>query len=912
MILRKLSVEGWRCFANPMELGPLDDRINVIHGPNGAGKSTLMGAMIRGLMDNHALGGKAADALRSWGRDLTPKIVLELEHDGHRLRLAKQFLDKPSSELSRWEGEQWVRLAEGRAADQRARAMLDGSLPSRGLTSEEHWGLAQVLWAPQGKLQLADLAGGVAGAIRESLGAQIADPRTDAIERLVGEKYDQVFNRKTGALKRGEKNASKAVRLERELEQAEQEREKLLRRVDQFEELSRQIADFARRRDELAEAERQLAGEVAQLRTLAESYDRLKHEQARQSKELEAADARYNQLKSHLAAIDAAQEEQRKLADDIAALDAKRPGLDERWTRCLAEESETTKLLDELAARRERIKTGRDAADRAIRYAEAKKRLAEHDRVLGEAAGLHATLERLARQREALVAPDTQCLRAIKTAVARRDGTRAELRAAMISVTIEPESNFEIDVEQAVEPGRREAAPGEPIDLAGSPAVVFRIPGVGRFRTTGPTGSVEDVRRTLDGAEAELAALVAGFASDDPATLESLHDEAAALDQQVSTTRAQLHGLLGADTVDAIHARRDEAATLVAQIEAAFPDWAATPPDAEALGAMAKELQLQFDIDNEVADRRHREAHKARLAAESERNQAESRAADRRASLDKVTKRLDALLQSNSAGPTEAEQRTELEQRAMSVLAAKGQFRQTSARLEAFADDPNEKLRKTEEQLTQIHNTARDRQLEQTQLIGQLNNLQNEGPASALNEIEERIACLGEDIAVERLANDATQLLFTTLRECRNEAVGAVIGPVQRRATDLLERIAGRRLGTVGCDESFLPKQISPDGLTQSVEIDETSGGEQEQIHLAVRLALAEVLLGDQRQTVVLDDILTATDDDRLRRVLAILDETAEKCQLVIFTCHPERYGGLTGATFFDLESLHGRPWPPA
>ncbi|NLE37276.1 MAG: AAA family ATPase [Pirellulaceae bacterium] len=907
MILRKLSVEGWRCFANPIELGPLDDRINVIHGPNGAGKSTLMGAMIRGLMDNHALGGKAADALRSWGRNLTPKIVLELEHDGHRLRLAKQFLDKASSELSRWEGDQWMRLAEGRAADQRARAMLDGSLPSRGLTSEEHWGLAQVLWASQGKLKLADLADGVAGAIRESLGAQIADPRTDAIEKLVGQQYDKVFT-ETGRLKGGHKNPPRIVQLEEELRHAKLRRDELVAKCDQFEELSRQIQDFARRRDELADAERQLAAEVAQLETSAESYDRLKHEQARQSKELEAADARYGQLKSHLAAIDAAREEQRKLADDIAGLDAKRPGLDERLTRCLAEESETTKLLEELASRRERIKMACDAADRASRYVEAKKRLAEQDRVVAEAAELHASIERLVLKREAIVAPDTARLRAIKTAVARRDGARVELRAAMIGVTIEPESAFEIDVEQAAEPGTRRAAPGEPVTLAGSPAVVFRIPGVGRFRATGPTGSVEEVRRQLDAAEAELAALVAGFGSDAPAALESLHDEAAALDQQVSTIRARLHGLLGQDSPDVLRARRGETAALVGQIEDAFPDWTATPPDAEALGAAARELQLQFDVDNELIDRRHREAHRARLAAESERNQAESRAADRRASLEKVVKQLDSLIQLNNTGPTEADQRTELEQRAMAVHAARGQLRETSARLDAFADDPNEKLRKTDEQLAQVRVAARQRQLDQNQLIGQLTVLQNDGPASALNEADERIARLREEIAAERLANDATRLLFVTLRECRNEAVGAVIGPVQRRATDLLERIAGGRLGSVECDESFLPKKISPDRLPEPVEINETSGGEQEQIHLAVRLALAEVLLGGQRQTVVLDDILTATDDNRLRRVLAILDETAERCQLLIFTCHPERYRGLTDATFFDLETIHGRP----
>jgi uncharacterized protein YhaN len=84
------------------------------------------------------------------------------------------------------------------------------------------------------------------------------------------------------------------------------------------------------------------------------------------------------------------------------------------------------------------------------------------------------------------------------------------------------------------------------------------------------------------------------------------------------------------------------------------------------------------------------------------------------------------------------------------------------------------------------------------------------------------------------------------------------------------------------------------------------SGGETEQIHLAVRLALAEVLTGNDRRFLVLDDILTATDTGRLARILSILEEAAQRLQLFILTCHPERYRGLSGAEFYDLEGMLG------
>ena len=90
--------------------------------------------------------------------------------------------------------------------------------------------------------------------------------------------------------------------------------------------------------------------------------------------------------------------------------------------------------------------------------------------------------------------------------------------------------------------------------------------------------------------------------------------------------------------------------------------------------------------------------------------------------------------------------------------------------------------------------------------------------------------------------------------------------------------------------------------------LDNLSGGEQEHLSLATRLALAEVLGREERQLVVLDDVLTATDAGRLAKVMNVLEEAAQHLQVLILTCHPERYRGLKRATFFDLEALIAPP----
>jgi uncharacterized protein YhaN len=88
------------------------------------------------------------------------------------------------------------------------------------------------------------------------------------------------------------------------------------------------------------------------------------------------------------------------------------------------------------------------------------------------------------------------------------------------------------------------------------------------------------------------------------------------------------------------------------------------------------------------------------------------------------------------------------------------------------------------------------------------------------------------------------------------------------------------------------------------VMLDDASGGEREQIFLATRLALAEVLAREERQLVLLDDVLTATDTARMARIMYLLEESADTTQIVILTCHPERYLALDGAEFFDVEHV--------
>lgn len=71
------------------------------------------------------------------------------------------------------------------------------------------------------------------------------------------------------------------------------------------------------------------------------------------------------------------------------------------------------------------------------------------------------------------------------------------------------------------------------------------------------------------------------------------------------------------------------------------------------------------------------------------------------------------------------------------------------------------------------------------------------------------------------------------------------------------------------------------------------SKGTIDQLYLAVRLALYDLCVGENRIPMVLDDALTAFDDERMGRALDLLLERAKQGQILLFTCQKREYDYL-------------------
>ncbi len=139
----------------------------------------------------------------------------------------------------------------------------------------------------------------------------------------------------------------------------------------------------------------------------------------------------------------------------------------------------------------------------------------------------------------------------------------------------------------------------------------------------------------------------------------------------------------------------------------------------------------------------------------------------------------------------------------------------------------------------------------------------------------------------EEIRVQATRLLWQAIAAEEGTQGSGYVEPVQRRANDLYSLLVARP-----GDGIRLSKGLTPDKFGEA-ELGQLSGGEFEQIHLVTRLALAEYLATDDRQLVVLDDALTATDQVRLDRLLDYIATRLDRLQVLFITCHPERFEKL-------------------
>ena len=174
-------------------------------------------------------------------------------------------------------------------------------------------------------------------------------------------------------------------------------------------------------------------------------------------------------------------------------------------------------------------------------------------------------------------------------------------------------------------------------------------------------------------------------------------------------------------------------------------------------------------------------------------------------------------------------------------------------------------------------------------LTGQIRSLDRSSDLQdQLAQKREQLSSLQTEYDAIALAMDALTQANTTLQNRFSPALGA-------RAADIFSAITAGRYGKVLLSRDFsLSAEMAGDPVGRSIRL--LSQGAADQLYLAVRLAICDMVLpAEKRVPLILDDSLVSFDDDRLRAALDYLLAESEKRQILLFTCQKREMDYLSG-----------------
>ncbi|MCX5752456.1 MAG: AAA family ATPase [Candidatus Krumholzibacteria bacterium] len=165
-------------------------------------------------------------------------------------------------------------------------------------------------------------------------------------------------------------------------------------------------------------------------------------------------------------------------------------------------------------------------------------------------------------------------------------------------------------------------------------------------------------------------------------------------------------------------------------------------------------------------------------------------------------------------------------------------------------------------------------------------------------DIAERLACAKEGLERAGRRERVLEAILETLAEARREIAGFLAERLPPLAAAYVSRITGGRYETLFIDPLTLRVETVPargDGdssggassAPERIEPDSVSQGTRDQIHLALRLALVELMSRGEPQPIFLDDPFVHFDPARRERALDLVREFSARHQVVIFTCDP-------------------------
>lgn len=166
-----------------------------------------------------------------------------------------------------------------------------------------------------------------------------------------------------------------------------------------------------------------------------------------------------------------------------------------------------------------------------------------------------------------------------------------------------------------------------------------------------------------------------------------------------------------------------------------------------------------------------------------------------------------------------------------------------------------------------------------------------------ISRLEEELTRQQAEYDALRLSLDALQAANTTLQNRFSPELG-------RRSAEIFADMTGSTWSHILLDREFhLSAESGSDPTRRSVQL--LSAGTADQLYLAVRLAICEMILPpEQNPPLILDDALLTFDDARLSTTLDYLTRLGAQRQILLFTCQGREAALLRGRPGVHITNL--------
>lgn len=886
MKIRSIAVNQFKKFTTPMCLADIDDGLNIVVGPNEMGKSTLLDALRAALFERYSSRAQPIRALQNDRNEAGPvvEVVFEIDEGIHRIR--KRFLKNPYAHLFCPDG----RKLEGDEADDNLGRLLGFDRPGTVGATPETLGMWNVLWVQQGQsfgaLDLPDSArSNLHSALESEVGEVLGGERGKGLIVAVDKQLSE-FVTPTGRPRGNYKQRIEEVgELRSELEELQSRRSDLSKTLGELEAAQGTLARLSsgaqdqKDKDALDRA-RTRHSELAKLESRIEAATTDVELKKRKLEQAEAAIAERRALRDQVKSEEEAVQVAKKKLDEVRQAEQ---GLKKQVESLRNDSKRAEEVITEAdkavsmarrvltaVQRRDRIRGLQERHEKA-HVAEAKQRAAQQG-----AMGILVTNERIERIRDAMrqLEMARSRLAAAATIVAfvmpsdrlnRIEVNGAALGAGQTSMEAVEETTISIP---------------DYGSISVQPAIKDRDQLIAQQR---------DADNVLKAALEECSVKSVEVAEAQFAKREELIREA-----EFARQEAELH----APRTDDYNAGAEPLFDYITSLEAVFEREMADlgieslPSETNAEQAVdAAEGSAQQARDTQIT------ARAALAGPEEEMSRVQNELGSVQERYDESHKRLDKL----RINLTEAEKQVSDEDlEAVVATARRALADQQNAVSELEGQREDETLEQLDARISRLETALQERRDKRSGLKEKVVRLESHVEALEGAGLDELIQQKEREV---ELARDQLQrherevavltLLFSTLRSAETDAKERYLSPVLHRVHHYLQSLFPN--AEIAIDENFhIAGIIRENGHKESFE--HLSMGTQEQIAVLVRLAFAEMLVEKGHPaTVVLDDALVFSDDQRMERMFDILNMVGKKVQIIVLTCREQLFEGIGG-----------------